>query len=258
MEQIYRQVFEQVSSSHVIVRQHPGVRYCIGSALSSTPDPNRTVILTSSPLAEQRGKILVHFNDNTEVEARRLASEDRFSLLEVDYYSASCSMIEFSEIDVNEISEAVILAPNSHSSLSHIPACVIQPSCAARDDKMNMIEKSDQYFLVSCRTGGLFDLGLGLYHNQLLSAPVFNLNGKVIGLVTSHCGEDKNKPDIKIGLLASHARKILDDLLEESKKQKEVAGRSEESRKHEKGAETKSSAGASKKRRLRKGGKLVC
>lgn len=135
---------------------------------------------------------------------------------------------------------------------------MIQPSCAARDDKMNMIEKSDQYFLVSCRTGGLFDLGLGLYHNQLLSAPVFNLNGKVIGLVTSHCGEDKNKPDIKIGLLASHARKILDDLLEESKKQKEVAGRSEESRKHEKGAETKSSAGASKKRRLRKGGKLVC
>ncbi|VAI19541.1 unnamed protein product [Triticum turgidum subsp. durum] len=129
--------------------------------------------MTSSRLSEESGRIFVHFNDNTELEARRLVSADRFTLLEVDY-KAGC-----------------------------------------------------RYAI----------------QNQLMSAPVFDLNGKVIGLVTSQCGTDKTKNDIKIGLLASHAQKIRDDLLEESKKEMKVAERSEESKQHEEGAETNSSAG---------------
>ncbi|XBI82543.1 hypothetical protein VPH35_091214 [Triticum aestivum] len=205
MEQIYREVFEKVSSSIVIVRQVPSGQYCIGSVLSSAPDPSTTVIVTSSPLAGQKDRVFVRFNDNTEVEAKRLASEDRFTLLEVVHYRANCS-VEFSEIDVNEPSEAIILTPNSTSSLSHVPGFVIQPSCAARDSKMKRIGGSEKYFLVSCHFRGLINFGFGRIHNQLMSAPVFDLNGKVIGLLTSQCGMYKNKVDVKIGLLATHAR----------------------------------------------------
>lgn len=257
MEQVFQVVSEKVSSSVVIVRQHPYGRYCVGSVVSPPSNTNTTAIMTSSRLSEESGRIFVHFNDNTELEARRLVSADRFTLLEVDY-KAGCSMIEFSEIDVNQPSDASILAPNSKSCLSHIPAFVVQPSCAARDAKMNNIEGSENYFLVLCRSGNLLNVGYAI-QNQLMSAPVFDLNGKVIGLVTSQCGTDKTKNDIKIGLLASHAQKIRDDLLEESKKEMKVAERSEESKQHEEGAETNSSAGTrKKKRRLMKGGKPVC
>ncbi|XBH93251.1 hypothetical protein VPH35_084219 [Triticum aestivum] len=204
MEQVFQVVSEKVSSSVVIVRQHPYGRYCVGSVVSPPSNTNTTAIMTSSRLSEESGRIFVHFNDNTELEARRLVSADRFTLLEVDY-KAGCSMIEFSKIDVNQPSDAFILAPNSKSCLSHIPAFVVQPSCAARDAKMNNIEGSENYFLVLCRSGNLLNVGYAI-QNQLMSAPVFDLNGKVIGLVTSQCGTDKTKNDIKIGLLASHAQ----------------------------------------------------
>uniref|UniRef100_A0ACD5Y7P0 Uncharacterized protein n=1 Tax=Avena sativa TaxID=4498 RepID=A0ACD5Y7P0_AVESA len=245
MEELYREVSEKVSNSIAIVRSR-GL-YCIGSVVHSTVDT--TLILTSSSLIRKDTQIDVHFHDNTVAPARTLVVGDRFTLLAVESRVA-CSVIQFSEKDIDIVSEALVLSPTSVSTLSHIPSFVIQPSCAARDDKMVNIQESEQYFLISCHYGGSIDSG---YHNILVSAPVFDMSGKTIGLVTSQCGEEKNKVDIKIGLSASNARKSFLDLLEKSKQQEKVARSPEENKKQERVAETGSSAGPStRKRKLRR------
>ncbi|CAM0952299.1 unnamed protein product [Alopecurus aequalis] len=249
MEESYRQVSEGVSTSVVTVLSR-GL-FCIGSVVQSTADTKW--ILTSSSFIRTNNRIDVRFYDDTIVEVKRLVELEgaMFTLLVVDS-TVVCSVLEFCEKDVDVVSEAVVLAPTSGSSFSHIPSFVIQPSCAARDHKMVDIQESEQYFLVSCHYGGLEICG---HHFMLVSAPVFDLRCKAIGLVTSQCGEKKNKVVVKIGLSASNARKSVLDLLEKSKQQEKVAQSPEEKKEQDRVAETESSVGARKgKKRLRKGG----
>uniref|UniRef100_A0A0E0RDM0 Uncharacterized protein n=2 Tax=Oryza TaxID=4527 RepID=A0A0E0RDM0_ORYRU len=99
-------------------------------------------------------------------------------ILMTDYHSNS-KTVEFFEGDVDH-SYAVAIAPESKYSVHNMPGFIIHRSLEAASDSSESVYKgSEDYFTFACRYG---DTSPNLV-SRLITGPVFNLNGQVLGIV---------------------------------------------------------------------------
>ncbi|XP_052139165.1 uncharacterized protein LOC127757639 [Oryza glaberrima] len=159
--------------------------YCIGSIIFS--DIKKTFILTQSSITSSAANLSVRFSDGFKQSASLILKQDvqesasgqcELCILMTDYHSNS-KTVEFFEGDVDH-SYAVAIAPESKYSVHNMPGFIIHRSLEVASDSSESVYKgSEDYFTFACRYG---DTSPNLV-SRLITGPVFNLNGQVLGIV---------------------------------------------------------------------------
>lgn len=196
------------SKKVVIVVDGRSSDFCSGFVLKSSD--KSTYIVTSTQFVEEREKDLkVCFFDGIELSASVFVKGSFFAVLRTNFHR-HCEEITVMEGDLTP-SRIILFPPSSTSSIYHIPGFIILESVDAYqadilDDEAgptsrDHIPVSERYFQLTCRYGDKCIDG----HSRLVGAPVFNMKGEVVGIVT---GDFRPKEGyehvIKLGLCAKY------------------------------------------------------
>uniref|UniRef100_A0A0D9XYM6 Uncharacterized protein n=1 Tax=Leersia perrieri TaxID=77586 RepID=A0A0D9XYM6_9ORYZ len=178
MENNFCRVFNDVCPSVVLVEQIGRIDYyCIGSVILS--DDKNTFVLTQSKIADSTAKLLVRFYDGFKQSATVIFRKDNLCILMTDFYSKS-KTVEFFKGLVDH-SHVIAIAPASKTSVHNMPGFVTQKSLeACHSDNDNVLEGGENFFMLTMRYG---DRSPNL-ESRLISGPVFNLDGQVVGIIT--------------------------------------------------------------------------
>ncbi|KAM0863645.1 hypothetical protein ACQ4PT_044460 [Festuca glaucescens] len=179
MEVKYRSLFRDVSPCVVLVEQVGRIDYfCIGSVISQG---EKTVILTQSKICNKSVSLSVRFFDGRKQEAAVLLEKENLCVLITNLYP-KCKKVEFFEGIIDHVYAAAI-APASKSSVYNIPGFIIQKSVdmgsQAEAGSSSSCSSTKHQFTFSCLYG---DKGANKV-SRLICGPVFNMDGKVVGIV---------------------------------------------------------------------------
>ncbi|XP_047076408.1 uncharacterized protein LOC124686522 [Lolium rigidum] len=190
-----------------------------GFVLYVDTEVKKVVIITSVAVLADRSSdetIVVRFGNGKDSEASVLVDEPNSILLgllvsDVDGYCEAAQINEDQPIERGQLVATFATVWTRFTDIGMYSGSIIHPSCVSvRRSKMIMepVDDFKNYLAFSCPVAGpLYSLKQDANFRRLIGAPVFNLDGYVVG-VTERCS--KRSYDLKYARISSA---ILEELI---------------------------------------------
>lgn len=181
-----QQLFRDVSPSVVLVEQDGRIDYfSVGSVILSEEKDRRTFILTHSSMLDSHSpaRLSVRFSDRHKQTAEFVLRHGPYCILSTCFYP-KCKPLQFFDGEIENV-RAFTVAPASSRTVYNLEGFVMQKSIPAGGDESGSILKDyEDFFVFTCRYGDCLPSGW----SRLLIGPVFNMDGKTLGLVITDLG----------------------------------------------------------------------